>query len=345
MRFDNDATTRFNAKNATDAFEDQVARMSLDLCRRPHGSGDVLGDPLVIKASSTRLPPLLLLLALGGCQRGILDPAGPVGLGERVILLDSLAIMLAIVIPTIAVTAAFAWWFRSSNKRAVYRPDWSYSGRLELLVWSIPTLVVLFLGGIGWISSHDLDPAKPLVSNAKPIEVQVVSLDWKWLFIYPEEGVASVNHLVLPAGVPVHFQLTSATVMNSFFIPQLGSQIYTMSGMVTQVNLQADKPGHYAGLSAQFSGDGFSDMTFAVDALPVGEYEGWLLQARGAQPLDPNALAELEKPSTAVVPVTYKSVTPNLFESLVNTQMAPMQPAQAAGSGAKSDLPQHVSGS
>jgi cytochrome o ubiquinol oxidase subunit II len=289
-----------------------------------------------------RLVPLLLLLGLCGCRGGILDPAGPVGIGERVILLDSLAIMLAIVIPTIGVTAAFAWWFRASNKRAVYRPDWSYSGRLELLVWSIPTLVVLFLGGIGWISSHDLDPAKPLASNTKPLEVQVVSLDWKWLFIYPDEGIASVNHLVLPAGVPVHFQLTSATVMNSFFIPQLGSQIYTMSGMVTQVNLQADKVGRYAGLSAQFSGDGFSDMTFTVDALSTGAYQDWLSQARGGgQPLDAAALTDLEKPSAAVVPVTYKSVSRNLFESLVNLQMTPMAPVPASGSS----LSQRPSGS
>ncbi len=151
--------------------------------------------------------------------------------------------MLAIVIPTILATLAFAWWFRASNTRARYLPTWSYSGRIELIVWSIPALVVFFLGGIAWIGSHLLDPARPLTSGAKPLEIQVVSLDWKWLFIYPEQGVASVNDLVAPAGTPLHFQITSASVFNVFFLPRLGSEIYSMYGMTTQLNLQADRPG------------------------------------------------------------------------------------------------------
>ena len=163
----------------------------------------------------------------------MLDPQGPVGAGERQILLNSLTIMLGIVIPTILATLVFAWWFRAGNKRAKYRPDWSYSGRLELLVWSVPALVVIFLAGITWIGSHDLDPSKPLVSKTAPIRVQVVALDWKWLFIYPDQGVASVNRLVVPVGTPVEFRITSATVMNSFLVPQLGGQIYAMSGMET----------------------------------------------------------------------------------------------------------------
>ena len=168
------------------------------------------------------------------------------------ILIDSLAIMLAIVVPTIAATFAFAWWFRASNARARYLPDWVFSGRIELIVWSIPLLVIMLLGGVAWIASHDLDPAKPLPSNTPPLEVQVVSLDWKWLFIYPSQGVASVNRLVVPAGVPIHFSLTSASVMNAFFIPQLGSMIYTMNGMTTQLNLQADAPGSFRGLSSHY---------------------------------------------------------------------------------------------
>jgi cytochrome o ubiquinol oxidase subunit 2 len=150
--------------------------------------------------------------------------------------------MLAIVVPTIAATFAFAWWFRASNARARYLPDWVFSGRIELIVWSIPLLVIMLLGGVAGIGSHDLDPAKPLTSDTPPFEVQVVSLDWKWLFIYPSHGVASVNQLVIPAATPIHFSLTSASVMNVFFVPQLGSMIYTMNGMTTQLNLQADSP-------------------------------------------------------------------------------------------------------
>ena len=149
---------------------------------------------------------LLVPLALEGCHTAVLSPAGPIGAADRAILLDALAIMLAIVVPTILATLAFAWWFRASNTRARYLPTWSYSGRMELIVWSIPALVVFFLGGIAWIGSHLLDPARPLSSGAKPLEIQVVSLDWKWLFIYPEQGVASVNNLVAPAGAPLHFR-------------------------------------------------------------------------------------------------------------------------------------------
>ena len=184
---------------------------------------------------------------LASCREGVLDPHGPVGEAERVILYDATAIMLAVVVPVIILTLAFAWWFRAGNRRAIYRPDWEYSGTIELIVWAIPALVILFLGGIAWIGSHELDPPKPLASAAPPLEVEVVSLDWRWLFIYPRERIATVNHLVVPTGVPVHFRLTSTSVMNSFFIPQLGSQIYTMTGMTTQLNLQADQAGTLPG--------------------------------------------------------------------------------------------------
>ena len=188
---------------------------------------------------------------LGGCSEGVLDPKGPIAAAERQILFNSLGIMLAIVIPTILATLGVACWFRSSNKRARYLPDFEYSGRLEMLVWSIPAMTVLLVGGVAWVGSHDLDPRKPIASTAKPVRVQVVSLDWKWLFIYPDQGIATVNQLTIPVGTPVSFELTSSGVMNSFFVPQLGSQIYTMAGMVTRLHLQADHPGTYRGLSAQ----------------------------------------------------------------------------------------------
>src|ERR1700751_4269006 len=188
---------------------------------------------------------LISAAILGGCSEGVLDPKGPIAAAERQILLNALGIMLAIVIPTILATLGVAYWFRSSNRRARYLPDFVYSGRIEMLVWSIPAMTVLLVGGVAWVGSHDLDPRKPIASTAKPVTVQAVSLDWKWLFIYPEQGIASVNHLTVPAGTPISLELTSATVMNSFFVPQLAGQIYTMSGMMTRLQLQAAHAGSY----------------------------------------------------------------------------------------------------
>jgi cytochrome o ubiquinol oxidase subunit 2 len=260
----------------------------------------------------------------------VLDPRGPVGVSERLILLDSLAIMLVIVVPVILATFGFAWWFRASNNRATYRPDWAFSGTLELIVWAIPAIVVTFLGGIAWFGSHALDPYKALPSETKPIEVEVVSLDWKWLFIYPNEDIATLNQLVVPIGVPVHFRLTSSGVMNSFFIPQLGSQIYTMAGMTSQVSLQADHAGNYQGLSAQFSGEGFADMHFNVRAASRDDYAKWVIDTKKTGPtLDAAAYAALVKPSKDVTPATYKTTDPGLFDAIVNENA----PAPGIGRG------------
>src|SRR5258705_9806165 len=215
-----------------------------------------------MKRLADKFGALIVLIgaaALAGCTEGVLDPKGPIAVAERQILFNALGIMLEIVIPTILATLGVAAWFRASNKRARYRPDFEYSDRLEVLVWAIPAMTVILVGGVAWVGSHDLDPRKPIVSTVKPLKVEVVSLDWKWLFIYPEQGIATVNQLTIPVGTPLNFELTSSGVMNSFFVPQLGSQIYTMAGMVTRVYLQADHPGTYRGLSAQFSGDGFAD--------------------------------------------------------------------------------------
>jgi cytochrome o ubiquinol oxidase subunit 2 len=262
---------------------------------------------------------LAAAMALGGCSQGVLDPHGPIASAERQILINSLGIMLAIVIPTIVATLGVAWWFRSSNRRATYLPDFEYSGRLELLVWSIPAMTVLLVGGVAWVGAHDLDPRKPISSTAKPVTIQVVSLDWKWLFIYPEQGIASVNHLTVPVGTPLSFELTSSGVMNSFFVPQLGSQIYTMSGMVTRLQLQADHPGSYPGLSANYSGEGFADMRFTVDAVPAAQFAQWVTAARNSGPaLDAASYADLAKPSRAVAPSTYRSVTSGLFQKILS---------------------------
>ncbi len=258
------------------------------------------------------------------CNRGILDPAGPVGGAEKQILINSTAIMLAIILPTMVATIAFAWWYRAGNKKARYRPDWEYSGAIEMVVWAIPALTVMLLGGIAWIGSHDLEPSKPLEPDAQPLKVEVVSLDWKWLFIYPEQGIATVNRLVVPAGVPVTYRLTSATVWNSFFVPQFGTMIYTMPRMTTRLNLKADRPGVYEGISSHFSGDGFSGMNFKVQAVQPGQFAAWAASARGqGQPLDARSYAELSRPSSYVKPMTYGAVAPGLFDAIVANR-APM---------------------
>jgi cytochrome o ubiquinol oxidase subunit 2 len=268
------------------------------------------------------------LLSLAACNRGILDPVGPVAAAEKQILINSTAIMLAIIIPTMIATVAFAWWFRRGNTKAEYRPDWEYSGAIELVVWAIPALTILLLGGIAWIGSHDLDPGKPLKSANPPLNVEVVSLDWKWLFIYPDQGVATVNQLVVPAGTPISFKLTSATVWNSFFVPQMGSMIYTMPRMTTRLNLQADKPGVYDGLSSHFSGDGFPGMQFKVHALPADQFAMWAQGVRGqGAALDGRAYTELSKPSSYVKPITYGAVAPGLFDGIVANRL-PLAPGQ-----------------
>jgi len=234
-------------------------------------------------------------------------------------MLNATGIMLAIVIPTILATLGTAYWFRSSNKRAQYLPDFDYSGRLEILVWSIPILTVILVGGVAWVSSYDLDPPKAIASDVKPVRIQVISLNWKWLFIYPDQQIATVNQLTVPVGTPISFELTSSGVMNSFFVPQLGGQIYTMAGMVTRINLQADQTGRFRGMSSNYSGAGFSDMYFTVTAVPAGEFSQWVAATRTTGPvLDPQSYAELAKPSQAVAPFSYRAVASDLFSEVIN---------------------------
>src|ERR1700761_1665963 len=259
---------------------------------------------------------------LGGCAEGVLDPKGPIAVTDRQILLNSLGIMLAIVIPVILAILGVAFWFRASNERARYRPNFAYSGRLEMLVWSIPAMTVFLVGGVAWVGSHDLSPRKPIASTVKALRIQVASLDWKWLFIYPDQGVASVNRLVIPVGTPISLELTSSGVMNSFFVPQLGSQIYTMAGMITRLHLQADETGTYRGFSAQFSGEGFSDMRFDTDVVTNEKFAQWLESTRRAGPqLDEKSYGDLTRPSTAVAPFTYRSVAAGLFDRILVSEM------------------------
>ena len=256
----------------------------------------------------------------------ILDPQGPIAAADKMILIDSIAIMLAIVVPTIVAIFAFAWYFRKSNTKAFYWPDWEYSGRLELVVWSIPTLTIILLGGVAWIGSHQLDPAKPVDGTGPGVTIEVVSLDWKWLFIYPDQRVASLNTLTVPVGAPLHLRLTSGSVMTVFFIPQLGSMIYTMNGMVTRLNLRADNEGKLQGLGAHFSGDGFPDMMFDVNVVSPLAFPDWVATtAKSGAVLNEESYKKLMQQGIERGRPTYRLDDPRLFD-LIATQHIPPGP-------------------
>lgn len=260
---------------------------------------------------------------LSGCSNwDLIDPKGSIGVQERDLIALATGLMLLVVIPVIILTLVFAWRYRENSGRTDYAPTWSHSTRIEVVVWSIPCIIIAFLAVLIWDTTHKLDPYKPLVSAVKPIEIDVVALDWKWLFIYPEYGVATVNYLPVPAGTPINFRLTSQATMNSFFIPRLGSQIYAMAGMQTKLHLIADVPGTYAGRSAAYSGAGFSDMHFDTVAMPAAQFKAWAQKARaGGNMLDERAYARLSLPGTQKGALVYSDVTPGLFDRVVDQYM------------------------
>ena len=269
----------------------------------------------------------------------ILDPQGPIGAADKTILIDSLAIMAAIVLPTIFAIFAFAYWFRASNTKAFYRPDWEYSGRIELVVWSIPALTVILLGGVAWIGSHQLDPAAPVAGTGNPVRIQVVSLDWKWLFIYPDQRIATVNTLTVPAGAPLHFELTSGSVMTAFFIPQLGSMIYTMNGMVTRLELRADNAGTLQGLAAHFSGDGFPEMLFDVHVVSQLAFPDWVAStARTERVLNTESYNKLARQSVEITRPTYRLDDPRLFEAIATQKIPPAPGPRLTSESAQSHI-------
>jgi cytochrome o ubiquinol oxidase subunit 2 len=269
----------------------------------------------------------------------ILDPQGPIGAADKTILIDSLAIMLAIVLPTIFAIFAFAYWFRASNTKAFHWPDWEYSGRIELVVWSIPALTVILLGGVAWIGSHQLDPAAPVAGTGNPVRIQVVSLDWKWLFIYPDQRIATVNALTVPAGAPLHFELTSGSVMTAFFIPQLGSMIYTMNGMVTWLELRADSAGTLQGLAAHFSGDGFPEMLFDVHVVSQLAFPDWVAStARTEQVLNADSYNKLARQSVETAKPTFRLEDPMLFEAIATQKIPPAPGPRLTSESAQSHI-------
>jgi cytochrome o ubiquinol oxidase subunit 2 len=281
---------------------------------------------------ATRLFCLVLPLALGGCSDiELFNPKGDIGVQERTLILVALGLMLLVVIPVIVLTLVFAWRYRASNTKATYSPKWAHSGAVESVVWTIPCIIVAFLAVLIWRTTHALDPYKPLEADAAPVRVEVVALNWKWLFIYPDYGIASVNRLEIPVNTPINFSLTSESIMNSFFIPQLGSQIYAMAGMQTQLHLIANSPGTYAGLSSAFSGPGFSDMHFGAVATSRQEFDEWVRRAKASPlSLDNAAYKSLEQPSVKNPVAVYTNVAPGLFEGIVNRYMTAPMPHMAS---------------
>jgi cytochrome o ubiquinol oxidase subunit 2 len=280
----------------------------------------------------------LLLLAvalLTGCSSVLMSPAGDVALQQRNLILTSLLLMLIIIVPVIALTLLFAWRYRASNKDATYTPEWHHSTMLELLIWSAPLLIIIALGALTWVSTHKLDPYRALgrisegravSQSVKPLVVEVVALDWKWLFIYPEQGIATVNEMAAPVDRPIEFRITAATVMNSFFVPALAGQIYAMPGMQTPLQAVINKTGNFEGFSANYSGAGFSGMRFVFRGTSATEFDQWVAQAKsGNDLLSRDRYIELERPSENVAVRRYASVAPDLFDAIVNQCVKPGQ--------------------
>lgn len=274
---------------------------------------------------------------LSGCDSALLDPKGQIGLEQRSLILTALGLMLIVVIPAIVMAIGFAWKYRATNKEAKYSPNWSHSNKVEAVVWTIPIFIIIFLAVLTWKTTHSLEPGRPLDHDAKPVTIEVIAMDWKWFFIYPEQGIATVNEIAFPANTPVEFKITSNSVMNSFFIPRLGSQIYAMAGMQTKLHLIANEAGTYDGISANYSGAGFSGMKFKAIATPdAATFDQWVAKAKQSSKVmnDMDAYNLLAKPSEYNKVEYFSSVKPNLFVDVINKFMGPgksMDVTQAEG--------------
>lgn len=268
-----------------------------------------------------KLPCFLCLALLTGCsldKAPILNPKGPVARAQLDLLLTATGVMLIVVIPVFIMAFLFAWRYRASGGKGRYSPDWSYSVGLDAVLWLVPTAIIVMLGYLVWTSTHRLDPYRTLTGTQAAIEVQVVAQDWKWLFIYPEYGIASVNEIAFPSNRPLSLRITSDTVMNSFMIPALGGQIYAMAGMTSRLNLIADNPGRFAGRNTMYSGDGFSDQHFVAQALSDEDFAAWTARVRQSQrSLDAAAYQALAKPSVAHAVEYYSGFEPGLFETIL----------------------------
>ena len=277
------------------------------------------------------LLPLIALLA--GCDAVVLRPSGDIAAQQRDLIVASTVLMLLIVLPVMALTAFFAWRYRQSNRDAAYDPEWHHSTQLELVIWSAPLLIIIALGALTWIGTHTLDPYRPLSrldaerelpADVRPLKVQVVALDWKWLFIYPDYGIASVNEMAAPVDVPIEFQITASTVMNSFFIPALAGQIYAMPGMQTKLHAVINREGDYEGFSANYSGHGFSHMRFRFAGMSGAAFDQWVAQVRDSgATLGREEYLRLEQPSEREPVRHYAATAEGLFDAILNLCVEP----------------------
>jgi cytochrome o ubiquinol oxidase subunit 2 len=273
-------------------------------------------------------------LLTAGCDHAvILHPKGPIADAERGLLIDAFSVMMIVVVPVIVMGFLFAWRYRASS-RATYAPTWAYSARIDAVVWLIPALIVIAVAVLVWRSTHKLDPYREIVSSTPPLDVQVVAQDWKWLFIYPEQGVAAVNQMAIPAGRPISLRITSDTVMNSFYVPALAGQIYAMAGMQTRLQMLADRPGRFVGRNTQYSGGGFSDQHFEVLALSDADFDAWVAKARQVpQKLDAPTYARLAQKSRRNPVAYYSAVEPRLFDSIIASYNHAHHAHHAQGAG------------
>lgn len=268
--------------------------------------------------------PLFLLSGCDALKLGVMNHAGPIAASQWHLYLIVGAVLVFVAGPVLLLTPLIAWHYRLSNKKSAFRPNWSFSWILEALIWIPPTGIVIGLGFLLWNYTHTLDPYRRLVSDQPALDIQAVGLDWKWLFIYPDERVATIDRMVIPVGRPIHISLTSGTVMQALLIPQLAGQIYAMAGMTTQLNLAADRPGTYRGENTQFNGTGFQNEKFNVIALAPADYAHWVDQVRGsAHPLDAAAYADLFKQSSPPQPISFSSVPPLLFQRILAQSREP----------------------
>lgn len=281
--------------------------------------------PLKLAARSA---VLLSTLALAGCDMVVMSPSGDIAAQQRDLIVVSTVLMLIIIVPVLFLTLFFAWRYRQSNTAAKYDPEWHHSTGLEVVIWSAPLAIIIALGAITWISTHKLDPYRPLdridadrpvPADTKPLTVEVVALDWKWLFFYPDYGIATVNEMAAPVDVPINFKLTASSVMNSFYVPALAGMIYTMPGMQTKLHAVINKPGEYEGLSSNYSGDGFSHMRFKFHGLDQAGFDQWVARVKSnGTMLNRDAYLKLEKPSTKEPVRYFSSVEDGLYEAVLN---------------------------
>lgn len=271
----------------------------------------------VIRSHRWAMAAGVALLA-GGCDRAVvLNPKGPIADAERGLLIDAFSVMMLVVVPVIVMAFLFAWRYRS-NRGARYTPTWSYSGKVDAVVWLVPALIVVAVGILVWRSTHKLDPYREIVSDVPPLDIQVVAQDWKWLFVYPEQGIAVVNQMAIPAGRPISLRITSDTVMNSFYVPALAGQIYAMAGMQTRLQMLADAPGKFVGRNTQYSGGGFSDQYFEVLATTPADFDAWVAKAKQSPgKLDAATYARLAEKSRRNPIAYYSAVEPRLFDSII----------------------------